>query len=1138
MRQGIRSPKPTPTRKRAQKITSILVHFGTPVVAVAMATGLRLYLDPQLTWKAPFIFFVLAIVISSREGGIGSGLMATALSVLAGDYFFLEPRLSFKVTASGDGLNLAIFAGAGVLISVIAGQLHVALARSVAARERLQVLSDTVPQFIWTNTTGGECDSMNARWYEYTGAAPGSALGHRWKSFVHPEDLPELSRARTEMFAAGTRATREFRFRRHDGVYRWFESRVAPLRDADGQVVRWFGSTIDVDDARRLREVARVEAERFAQIVASAPGVICQLVLRPDGTTAMPFASAGIREIFGLDPADVASDAAPLFARIHPDDRPRVQDVVLETARTLSIFQVEYRVLHPEKGVLWVEVRSSPVREADGTINWFGFATDITAKKVAGELLQQKRGEELYLLQTLIEQAPTAMLMLDRSLRQIQASQKWLDDVGLTRENAIGRLHYECFPLLPEHMRESCRRCLAGETLSGHEDHFVAPDGTDRWADWRLVPWGDAGEATGGLIVYTEDVTARVLAQREVRRGELEYRALFENMAEGVFHARMIFEGERPVDYVYLSVNRAFVSMTGLTDAVGRRTSEVHGHTAETDPELFELLGRVATTGAPEKRELFSNRRKRWLSLSAYCPEAGSVVVLMDVITKRKQAELEARRWQRAFEQSETPIALVDAATESIEAVNEAYARKLGYSAQELVGHPFNAIYPASELANRTAALRAAEAGDGHAMFESRHVRKDGSEFPVMVDITAVRDDTGTIVSRVKIAHDLTEVRRAGAALREREHTIRALLDSAAQAIIAVNPEGRIVLANKMAGKMFGYGAAELPGLSLDTLLPEEIRDQHAGDMADYFGDPHVRPMGVGLSLQGLCRNGTRFPVEISLSHIETEAGPMAIAFVNDVTARQRAECEIRELNASLERRVKERTEELEATNQELESFAYSVSHDLRAPLRGIDGWSLALLEDYGDGLDEQAQKYLGRVRGESQRMGTLIDDLLQLSRVTSTAMERAPVDLTAIAARVEARLRKANPERALTFHIEPGLTARGDARLLEIVLTNLFDNAVKFTAPRAESEIWFSVSQQGGEDVFQVRDNGVGFDMKYSASLFGPFQRLHKQSEFSGTGIGLATVKRVVHRHGGHVQSEAEVDGGASFSFTLGGQP
>lgn len=252
------------------------------------------------------------------------------------------------------------------------------------------------------------------------------------------------------------------------------------------------------------------------------------------------------------------------------------------------------------------------------------------------------------------------------------------------------------------------------------------------------------------------------------------------------------------------------------------------------------------------------------------------------------------------------------------------------------------------------------------------------------------------------------------------------------------------------------------------------------------------------------------------------------------IMARRQAEDDLRLLNLELEQRVQERTAQLEAANRELEAFSYSVSHDLRAPLRGIDGWSLAFLEDYGDGLDDQGRSYLDWVRAETQRMGQLIDDMLSLSRVSRGEMRREPVDLSALVQNIAGKLRQTEPERQVEFTIQPGLAVTGDPRLLEMALFNLLENAWKFTGKQPAARIEFGGMEQDGEPVFFFRDNGSGFDMAYASNLFGAFQRLHQDLEFPGTGIGLATVQRVIDRHGGRIWAEAAVDQGATFYFTL----
>jgi light-regulated signal transduction histidine kinase (bacteriophytochrome) len=271
-------------------------------------------------------------------------------------------------------------------------------------------------------------------------------------------------------------------------------------------------------------------------------------------------------------------------------------------------------------------------------------------------------------------------------------------------------------------------------------------------------------------------------------------------------------------------------------------------------------------------------------------------------------------------------------------------------------------------------------------------------------------------------------------------------------------------------------------------------------------------------------KDGTDFQAILSLSMLYDEQGlpERMIGYSLDITARKKAEAELLK-----------QADVLEAANQELEAFSYSVSHDLRAPLRSIDGFSQALLDDYPEKLDEVGKDYLNRVRKASQRMAMLIDDMLDLSRVSRHELRRETLDISAIADSVAQKLMETDNNRSVTFTIEPGLEAEGDNRLVETALDNLIGNAWKYTANRESAEIQFGSTSGNGETVFYVRDNGAGFDMRYASKLFGTFQRLHGR-EFEGTGIGLATVFRIVTRHGGRIWGEGEVDKGATFYFTL----
>jgi PAS domain S-box-containing protein len=499
-------------------------------------------------------------------------------------------------------------------------------------------------------------------------------------------------------------------------------------------------------------------------------------------------------------------------------------------------------------------------------------------------------------------------------------------------------------------------------------------------------------------------------------------------------------------------------------------------------------------------------------------------------ITGRKQA-------QEALAASESRLrALLNSASQGVVAIDESGRMVLvnvkieemfGYTRDELLGQPLEVLLPE----------RYRTAHDEHLQqyFAHPHTRvmglgidlcgrsKNGVEFPVEVSLSWIEQGGSRLA--MAIITDITERKQAREQLVEAHRRTTAILESISDAFNTFDPDWRYTYVNAAGTRMAHKSREELLGKNVWELWPY---------LADSpFGAAYRRAAAENVPVQV----EAFYPEPLNAwFEVRCYPAPEGLSiFFTDVTKRKQAEEEVQRLNAELEQRVRDRTAQLEAANQELESFAYSVSHDLRAPLRGIDGWSLALVEDFASQLDEEARHYLGRVRSEAQRMGQLIDDLLRLSRVTRAPLERDSVDLTALARSIADNLREIHADRRIDFTIQPGLTACGDARLLEVALTNLLNNAAKFTGKQAEARVEVGRTEHAGQPAFYVRDNGAGFDMAYARSLFGPFQRLHRSSEFPGTGIGLATVQRIIHRHGGRVWAEAQVDRGATFYFTLG---
>jgi PAS domain S-box-containing protein len=343
---------------------------------------------------------------------------------------------------------------------------------------------------------------------------------------------------------------------------------------------------------------------------------------------------------------------------------------------------------------------------------------------------------------------------------------------------------------------------------------------------------------------------------------------------------------------------------------------------------------------------------------------------------------------------------------------------------------------------------------------------------------------------------------------------------------------GRITAWNRGAALMYGYGEAEALQMNIEHLTaPGKVAEEK-----DFVRRLAAGEAVASLETQRVTKDGRILEVWLTVTKLMDDAGePIGIASTErDITACKRGEAEIRQLNLTLEQRVHDRTAQLEAANNELETFSYSVSHDLRAPLRAIDGFARILEEDYTARLDDEGRRLLGTICGEAKRMGQLIDDLLAFSRMSRQQVDSTPIDMTALAQAVFEEHAAQATGRHLQFKAQPLPPAQGDPAMLRQALANLFSNAIKYTRPRAVAEIEMGGRAEGGDNLYYVKDNGVGFDMKYAGKLFGVFQRLHTEDEFEGTGVGLALVQRVIHRHGGRVWAEAKLDEGATFCFTI----
>lgn len=493
-----------------------------------------------------------------------------------------------------------------------------------------------------------------------------------------------------------------------------------------------------------------------------------------------------------------------------------------------------------------------------------------------------------------------------------------------------------------------------------------------------------------------------------------------------------------------------------------------------------------------------------------------------------------------AFEFAGVGMALLDTRSKAVR-VNRALCQMLGRSSREFarcdpldIGHPDDVA--------RDAELRALLlAGTFPSyQFEKRFRHKDGRIVWAHQTCTLVRDAAGLPAHFIVQVQDLSERKAMEDQLRESEERFRATFEEAALGIAHIGLDGRVLRANRRLCEMHRRSRDELVGRDARNFMADAGRGAEADLQALLEG----RVPSYTAERRFLRGDGSEYPARVSVSLVRSEsAGPYLISFIEDISERLADQLRIREqaemlagLNSALEERIRERTAQLEQSNEELRTFAYSLAHDLRAPLSAIDGFSAELARRLGEQSDTTSHHYLTRVRAGVKLMSDLTDAMLSLAHLSHAPLLRQSVDLSGVAANWLQGMRERDPARRAQVRIEPTPRAEGDVRLLTAALDNLLANAWKFTSGRDEARIEFGARTDGpGPVVYYVRDNGAGFDPAYADKLFMPFQRLHAASEFPGTGVGLAMVRKIVMRHGGRVWGESREGRGAVFYFTLG---
>jgi PAS domain S-box-containing protein len=655
----------------------------------------------------------------------------------------------------------------------------------------------------------------------------------------------------------------------------------------------------------------------------------------------------------------------------------------------------------------------------------------------------------------------------------------------------------------------------------------------------QIRRYGQGGEVQGDTIIQPSGgYEARLLAaafnqmlddRRKIEgvlsQREAEFSAMFHSMVDAV-----LFAG---VDRTIRMANPAAEKLFGYA------AKELMGHTTRmlyADPADFDKQGRLRyRTGEGADIEPYEMRYKRQDG-SLFDGETrgtqvkdkqgniiGFIAMFRDVSEKKRQRQ-ELNQFKNTLDDTLDCVFMFQPDSLQFFYVNKGAMEQVGYSAEEMFSMTPVDIKPEFDESRFRALLQPLLDGSRQSItFETVHQHKNGRQVPVEIFLQYIDlpDEPHRFVA---IVRDITERKRAEKVLYERHQLLMLIINNAPLVLFVIDPKGLFKLS-------LGKGLENL-GLEPGQVVGQSALEMYAND-AQVVSD--IKRSLAGETVMSSTRvSGRDFETYYSPFYDADGSFSGTVGVAVDITERRHAELELRKHRDSLEELVAQRTHELAVANKELEAFSYSVSHDLRAPLRSIDGFSHILLDDYGADLDTTATSYLRRIRIAAQRMAQLIDDLLELSRVTRGKLFLEPVDISEMAVAIVRDIKATSPEREAQITIEPQLRAQGDMNLLQIMLQNLLSNAWKYTSKKAVTEITLAKLDSQTDNVFYIRDNGAGFDMRYVKKLFGAFHRLHSNDEFEGTGIGLATVQRIVERLGGKVWAESEVGKGATFYFQL----
>jgi PAS domain S-box-containing protein len=981
----------------------------------------------------------------------------------------------------------------------------------------------------------------------------------------------------------------EIKNRAKDGSFYWVDTTVVPTLSEQGKPRQYVAIRADITERKRAEEALREQAKVLD---------LAQVLVR-DMTGKIVLWNLGVERLYGYTRDEAMGQVShELLQTQFPEPLEQIQEKLRQTGswegELVHSKHDGTRVVVASLWVLHRDAQGQPLRVMESN-------TDITERRFAEEALNKSLRTSEAALQELADQKFALDQHAIVAITDVQGTITYVNEKfcaisQYSEDELIGKNHR----ILnsghhPKQFFQEMYHAIANGRVWHGEIKNRAKDGSIYWVDTTIVPTMSTAGKPRQYVAIRADITERKRAEQAVKEGLATSQAALKELADQKFaldqHAIVaITDVQGTITYV----NDKFcaISQYSEEELIGQNHRILNSR--HHPREFFQQMYHAIANGQVWHGEI-KNRAKDgsiyWVdttvvpTISTEGKPSQYVAIRAD-ITERKRAEEAVKESLRTSEAALRELAdqkfaldqhAIVAITDvqgTITYVNEKFCAISQYSEKELIGQNHRILNSGHHSKQFFQEMYHAIARGAVWHGEIKNRAKNGSIYWVDTTIVPFVAGDGKPRQYVAIRADITERKRAGEvlagqalelsryaeelstsqeALQGQTLMLQSVLDSMTEGLAAVDEQGKFVIWNAAAEKILGMGSTDLPNPEwtghYGLFLPDTVTPFPTDQL------PVLRAIrGEVCTTVMFVRN----PEIAEGAWIEVSSGPRrnkdgtlcgGVAAFRDITKRKTDEREIQKLNDELELRVAERTSQLAAANKELEAFSYSVSHDLRAPLRHIGGFSKMLVEEFGSTLDPTAQHYLDRIQSGTQKMGLLIDELLNLARVGRQALNRRPTQLSAIVAEVIAMLQPESEGRQVEWVIADLPAAECDPVLVRQVFQNLLANALKFTRPRvgvdanagaetsapARAVIEVSHKEEDGQTVFIVRDNGVGFSMKYVDKLFGVFQRLHRAEEFEGTGIGLATVQRIVHKHGGQVWAEADVDKGAAFYFTLG---